>query len=78
MTEPKPMLQATPLAAGNDAYVEAMYERYLAQPASLDPRWREYFASLGPAATDVAHGPLVEELTPRQAAASNLRRGGGG
>ena len=50
MTEPKPMLAATPLAAGNDAYVEAMYERYLAQPDSLAAHWREYFASLGPPA----------------------------
>ena len=33
MTEPKPMLTATPLAAGNDAYVEAMYER--ATPISV-------------------------------------------
>jgi 2-oxoglutarate dehydrogenase E1 component len=65
MTEPKPMLQATPLAAGNDAYVEAMYERYLAQPASIDQQWREYFSSLGPSSTDVPHGPLIEELARR-------------
>ncbi|MGL6224379.1 MAG: 2-oxoglutarate dehydrogenase E1 subunit family protein, partial [Steroidobacteraceae bacterium] len=65
MTEPKPMLTATPLAAGNDAYVEAMYERYLAQPDSVAAHWREYFASLGPAGDDVAHGPLIEELARR-------------
>jgi len=59
------MLQATPLAAGNDAYVEAMYERYLAQPASIDQQWREYFSSLGPSSTDVPHGPLIEELARR-------------
>jgi 2-oxoglutarate dehydrogenase E1 component len=75
MTEPKPMLTATPLAAGNDAYVEAMYERYLAQPDTVDARWRDYFASLGPTAHDVPHGPLVEELArraraPRPVAAS--------
>ena len=59
------MLTATPLAAGNDAYVEAMYERYLAQPDSVAAHWREYFASLGPAGDDVAHGPLIEELARR-------------
>jgi 2-oxoglutarate dehydrogenase E1 component len=59
------MLTATPLAAGNDAYVEAMYERFLTQPESVDPKWREYFASLGPTAQDVPHGPLVEELARR-------------
>ena len=57
MTEPKPMLRPRPLAAGNDAYVEAMYERYLAQPASLDPQWREYFASLGPRRPTLRMGP---------------------
>src|SRR5512139_986360 len=75
MTEPKPMLTATPLAAGNDAYVEAMYERYLAQPDAVDAHWRDYFASLGPAGQDVPHGPLIEELArrakaPRHATAS--------
>ena len=59
------MLTATPLAAGNDAYVEAMYERYLAQPDAVDARWRDYFASLGSTGQDVAHGPLIEELTRR-------------
>ena len=59
------MLPATPLAAGNDAYVEAMYERFLAQPESVDPPWREYFASLGPMTQDVPHGPLVAELARR-------------
>ncbi len=73
MTEPKSMLAATPLAAGNDAYVEAMYERYLAQPEAVAANWREYFASLGPAGQDVAHGPLLEELAQR---AKRPRQGG--
>jgi 2-oxoglutarate dehydrogenase E1 component len=59
------MLTATPLAAGNDAYVEALYERYLEQPESVDPRWRDYFASLAAGAQDVPHGPLIEELARR-------------
>jgi 2-oxoglutarate dehydrogenase E1 component len=59
------MLPATPLAAGNDAYVEAMYERFLAQPESVDRQWREFFAGLGPTGQDVAHRPLVEELARR-------------
>jgi 2-oxoglutarate dehydrogenase E1 component len=65
MTEPKPMLTATPLAAGNDAYVEAMYERYLADPAAVDAGWRDYFAGLGPSAPEIAHGPVIEELARR-------------
>ncbi|MBK7904300.1 MAG: hypothetical protein IPJ97_16175 [Proteobacteria bacterium] len=50
------MLTAIPLAAGNDAYVEAMYEAYLTSPESVAPEWRGVFATLGPSAEDVAHG----------------------
>jgi 2-oxoglutarate dehydrogenase E1 component len=59
------MLTATPLAAGNDAYVESMYESYLADPGSVGAHWREFFARLGPAAHDVPHGPLIDELAAR-------------
>ena len=65
MTDTKAMLTAIPLAAGNDAYVEAIYEAYLSSPDAVDPQWREYFASLGPSAGDVPHGPLLEELARR-------------
>jgi 2-oxoglutarate dehydrogenase E1 component len=66
-------LSTTPLAAGNAPYVEAMYEQFLADPNSVEPSWREYFASLGGHAGEVAHGPLVEELTQR----AKLRKPGG-
>ncbi len=59
------MLTATPLAAGNDAYVESLYEQFLAAPDSVGPRWREYFAGLGATGQDVPHGPLVEEIAQR-------------
>ena len=71
------MLTATPLAAGNDAYVEAMYERYLAQPDAVPAHWREYFASLGPAGQDIAHGPLIEELARRAKAPRHAAAGAG-
>ena len=69
------MLPATPLAAGNDAYVEAMYERFLAQPESVDRQWREFFAGLGRTGQDVAHGPLVEELARRARAPRTVAPG---
>ncbi len=59
------MLPPSPLAAGNDSYVEAMYERFLAQPGSIDARWRRYFESLGPTGGDVPHGLIVAELARR-------------
>jgi len=64
MGQAKPMLPATPLAAGNAAYIEDLYERYLADPDSVEPRWRDYFGGLG-GNEDVAHGPLVAELAQR-------------
>jgi 2-oxoglutarate dehydrogenase E1 component len=64
---------STPLAAGNAPYVEALYEQYLADPAAVEPQWREYFAGLGGAPGEVAHGPLVEQLAQR----AMLRRPGG-
>jgi 2-oxoglutarate dehydrogenase E1 component len=55
-------LASTPLAAGNAPYVEVMYERFLADPGSVDARWRDYFAAMGGRGSDVAHGPVVDEL----------------
>ena len=73
MSEFLAMLSSTPLAAGNAPYVEAMYERFLEDPASVEPKWREFFAGLGGQPGDVPHGPLVEELTRR----AKVRRAGG-
>ena len=59
------MLPPTPLSTGNAAYLEALYERFLADPGLVEPRWREYFTGFGGLGTDVAHGPLVDELARR-------------
>jgi len=73
MSQFQAFLSSTPLAAGNAPYVEAMYEQYLADPQSVEPKWREYFASLGGPSGEVAHGPLVEQLAQR--AKGGARRG---
>jgi 2-oxoglutarate dehydrogenase E1 component len=64
---------STPFAAGNAAYLEALYERFLVDSNSVDPQWRDYFAGLGGRAGEIAHGPVVEELAQR----ARLRRPGG-
>jgi 2-oxoglutarate dehydrogenase E1 component len=74
MGAPKPMLPVTPLAAGNAAYIEDLYERYLADPDSVEPQWRDYFASLG-GQGDVAHGPLIGELARRATNGGGAGRG---
>ncbi len=48
------------LYGGNAVYVEQLQEQYRADPASVDPEWREFFGSLGDDAGAVehsAHGP---------------------
>ena len=76
MTEPKPMLTATPLAAGNDAYVEAMYERYLAEPESVDAQLARLFCKPRAARPATSpHGPLDRGTgAPREGAASSVGR----
>lgn len=34
------------LAAGNEAYLENLYEKYLTDPHEVSPEWRHYFADL--------------------------------
>ncbi|HEY0942257.1 MAG TPA: 2-oxoglutarate dehydrogenase E1 component [Steroidobacter sp.] len=64
------LLDSTPLGAGNAPYIESLYEQFLTDPASVEPKWRDYFTGLvhgaGQAgAADVAHGPIREALAKR-------------
>ena len=45
------------IAGASSAFVEALYERYLADPASVDPSWRAYFDRLEAGATRVVSHP---------------------
>jgi 2-oxoglutarate dehydrogenase E1 component len=40
------LLASTPLSGGNAPFVETLYEQFLHDPQSVDPRWREYFLKL--------------------------------
>ena len=67
------------LGTGNAAYVDELYELWLADAASVDAAWRGYFESLrGREAGDRAHGPVIAGLAaaakqraPRVAAAAS-------
>src|SRR5205814_9027995 len=61
------MLEPTPLYGGNAAFLDALYEQYLLDPASVDERWRKYFAQLAPAGAERAHGPIRAEISRRAA-----------
>ncbi|HXO14800.1 MAG TPA: 2-oxoglutarate dehydrogenase E1 component, partial [Steroidobacteraceae bacterium] len=43
------------------------YEQYLLDPASVDERWRKYFAQLAPAGAERAHGPIRADIARRAA-----------
>ena len=64
------MLEPTPLYGGNADFLDALYEQYLRDPASVDERWRAYFAQLGGAGiTERAHGPVRDAIVARAATA---------
>ncbi len=59
------MLEPTPLFGGNADFLETLYEQYLRDPASCDPRWRRYFEDLKGTADEQARGPIEAELAAR-------------
>ncbi|UXY13805.1 2-oxoglutarate dehydrogenase E1 component [Chitiniphilus purpureus] len=54
------------LFGGNAPFVEDLYEQYLADPAAIDPKWRDYFDKLqqtdGGNERDIARGPIEESF----------------
>ncbi len=60
------LLETSALGSDQAAYLESLYERFLSDPASVDARWRDYFASVRQGvAAEVAHGPVREALAQR-------------
>src|SRR5262249_19847934 len=67
-------LESTPLdsiglGAGNEAYLESLYEQFLADPSSVDARWRDYFTSLAETSksesADVSHSAVRDAVAKR-------------
>src|SRR5579885_1656624 len=60
------MLEPTPLFGGNAAFLDALYEQYLRDPASVEEKWRLYFDGLpGSKSAESAQGPIVAALAQR-------------
>ena len=60
------MLEPTPLFGGNAAFLDALYEQYLRDPASVEEKWRRYFEALpGPKGAERAQGPIEAALAER-------------
>ena len=68
----KQMLSNSYLFGANIPYIEELYDSYLANPASVDASWRDYFDKLStlPGAgnytgPDVAHQPIIGSFAQR-------------
>src|SRR3982750_89076 len=67
------------LFGGNAPFIEDLYEKYLANPQSVDDEWRDYFDRMqmlpGSATKDVARAPVEQSFVER---AKRGELGGGG
>src|SRR5882724_12234394 len=60
-------LATTALSGGNAGFIEDLYEKFLQDPASVDPAWAKYFEKLrGGSTREIAHGSVRERLLTRQ------------
>lgn len=70
-------IESSPLAGGNAAYVEELFELYLDDPNSVGEEWRKLFEQLPKnASTDIKHSLIREQF--REAAKHKLKQSGGG
>ncbi len=59
----KQFKQTSQFAGGNAAFIEDLYEQYLADPASVSPAWKTYFDTLqGREAGDVPHSAVMASV----------------
>jgi 2-oxoglutarate dehydrogenase E1 component len=61
----KHQYESSHLQGANAAYVEWLYEQYLAEPGSVPPKWREYFGTLGADRAETPHGPILAAVAQR-------------
>ncbi len=58
----KQLEQTSTIFGGNMPYIEEQYELYLADPASVDAKWRDYFDAMRAGSADVAHQPVIDQF----------------
>ncbi|NNE60607.1 MAG: 2-oxoglutarate dehydrogenase E1 component [Woeseia sp.] len=68
-TSLKEQYASTPLFGSNAAAIEDLYERYLENPDSVAPGWRDYFRDFAQDGKETAHSPIRARL------AEEARRG---
>ncbi|KEF33884.1 2-oxoglutarate dehydrogenase [Deinococcus sp. RL] len=69
----------TIMSGANAAFLEGLYEAYLADPQSVDPAWRDYFDEVRGGARETAHSPVQQAFlqlgTGRRAGAEAAPQG---
>lgn len=74
----KKFAQSSQLGA-NAAYIEDLYEQYLANPDSIEPKWKAYFDELkGREAGDVPHSVIADAVAAAGRAAARGHVSGSG
>ena len=71
----KDQYASTPLFGSNAAAVEALYEQYLQEPASVAQAWRDYFQTLGDPETEIAHSGIRNDLLLGARSRNGARKG---
>ncbi len=59
------MLEPTPLYGGNAEFLDALYERFLRDPGSVEEGWRSYFTHLGAPPGERAHAAVRDAIAQR-------------
>jgi 2-oxoglutarate dehydrogenase E1 component len=72
----KAFAASSQLGTGNAAYVDALYEQYLDDPASVSDDWRRHFDGLK-GSGDVPHGPILADMARRAREGVSARRTAG-
>jgi 2-oxoglutarate dehydrogenase E1 component len=69
------LYESGPFASAQAPYVEDQYERFLADPGSVSPEWREFFARFGPDGHAQAKPPAAAASSSPQSAARTATAG---
>jgi len=66
-------IASSPLYGSNADYVESLYEQYLADPTTVSPTWREYFAKWPqPTRPEASHRAIQDSIAARAQAARQV------
>ncbi len=70
-----PSERDTYLASANGAFVEELYQRYLADPSSVDAEWARFFTDMADDAGTVANELNGASWSPSSRTSSTARAG---